>query len=121
MIMGHDGGNVVLPDWMKPHTIEQAHKTVHDEMNALTSELHTTTNLITPDFLMSWNLKDNVSDVIETMAPCLLCLVHAGSQTAKVREKNKQKDTASMSPFAQAGFHLTNRENWCIRASMCSS
>ena len=55
MIMDDGRGKSVLLDWMRPHVLQQVHETVHDEMNALTLELCTTMNTITPEYLMVWS------------------------------------------------------------------
>ena len=81
MIMDDVRGRIVLLEWMRPHALQQVHDTVYNKMDALTSELHTTTNTITPEYLMSWSLKANVEDIVDTNTPCLLGLIDIASQT----------------------------------------
>ena len=75
-IMGHARGRTVLLEWMRPYALEQVHETVYEEMDALTLEFHTTTSTITPEYLMSWSLKENVEDLVDAKTPCLLMLHH---------------------------------------------
>jgi hypothetical protein len=62
-------------------------------------EFHTTTNTITPEYLMSWSLKENVEDLVDEKTPCLLSIINVVSQTGNSLEKNKKKDTTAVSPL----------------------
>ena len=76
-------------------------------MDAL--EFHATTSTITPEYLMSWNLKENVEDVVDTRTPCLLSIISTASQTQNLLEKNKKKDTTAVSPFPNSfASYMTN-------------
>src|SRR5882762_2733434 len=99
MIMDHARGRIVLLEWMRPYALQQVRETIYDEMDALTSEFHTMTSTITPEYLMSWNLKENVENVVDARTPCLLSIINTASQTRNSLEKNKKKDTTAVSPF----------------------
>jgi hypothetical protein len=97
MIMNDVRGKVILLDWIRPHALWQVRETVSNEMDVLTSQLHTTTNTITPNYLMTWTLQDNVEHVVGVKTPSLLSIIHAASCTKRSLEKNKKKDTLSVS------------------------
>jgi hypothetical protein len=103
MIMDHARGRIVLLEWMRPYALQQVRETIYDEMDALTLEFHTTTSTITPEYLMSWSLKENVEDLVDAKTPCLLSIInvasHVASQTRNSLEKNKKKDTTAVSPL----------------------
>jgi hypothetical protein len=98
MIMDHARGRVVLLEWMRPYALQQVRETIYNEMDALTLEFHTTTSTITPEYLMSWNLKENVEEIVDARTPCLLSIISTASQTRNSLEKNKKKDTTAVSP-----------------------
>ena len=81
MIMDHARGRIVLLEWMRPYALQQVREIVYEEMDALTLEFHTTTNTITPEYLMSWSLKENVEDLVDTNTPCVLSIINIASQT----------------------------------------
>ena len=111
MIMDDARGRIMLLEWMRPHTLQQVHDTVYDKMDALTSELHTTTNTITPEYLMPWSLKANVGDIVDANTPCLLGLINIASQTQNSLEKNKKKSTTAVSQTTKFNFYITNDGN----------
>jgi hypothetical protein len=94
-----------LLKWMRPYALEQVCETIYDEMDALTLEFHTTTTTITPEYLMSWSLKENVEDLVDAKTPCLLSIIHVTSQTQNTLEKNKKKDTTAVRPFLTRPLH----------------
>jgi hypothetical protein len=115
IIMDHARGRTVLLEWMRPYALQQVRETIYDEMDALTLEFHTTTSTITPAYLMSWSLKDNVEDIVDARTPCLLTIIDTASQTRNSLEKKKKKDTTAVSPlpnsFATYTKHIISRES----------
>jgi hypothetical protein len=99
---------MMLLEWMRPHALQQVHDTIYDKMDALTSELHTTTNTIIFKYLVSWSLKANVEDIADTNTPCLLGLIDIASQTQNSLEKNKKKCTTAVSQTTKLNFYIAN-------------
>ena len=120
MIMDHARGRIVLLEWMRPYALQQVHETIYNKMDVLTLEFHTTTSTITPEYLMSWNLKENVEDIVDARTPCLLSIISTASQTWNSLEKNKKKDTTTVSPFPNSFVHSIHNKHIIPRESMHS-
>ncbi|KAJ7211405.1 hypothetical protein GGX14DRAFT_362904 [Mycena pura] len=104
-MVASERGKQVFREWVQPTAIEIACETVTTEMDSMVKALSTASSVkqLTPKFLRTWNLNDNVVQPAKTFAPNLVRILFSAINTDRALKRNKKKnsDTALYSIIGQ--------------------
>jgi hypothetical protein len=89
-------GRARMLKWFRPHAVDYVSDVVSTEMDAVKEDLRGALDIITLEFLLTWNLNSMMDNTVGPKAPVLRRLLHSAAQTARAKEKNKIKDCSTV-------------------------
>lgn len=91
VVQSHPQGRTNLDMWMRPRAIEMVEKRVSAEMDGLKEDLCMSMLDVTPEFLVNFNLKRDLTDLFVAKSPWLRRVLMASCQTSRAVNNNTYK------------------------------